>query len=70
VSVWEATVRLAAVRAKDGADKVAELLPSAQTRANLDAVKDLGLLLLHEAETQLSRYAAIKALVLQPYFGS
>jgi len=50
VSVWEATVRLAAVMAKDGADMVAELLPSVQTRVNLDAVKELGFLLFHEAE--------------------
>lgn len=50
VSVWEATVRLAAVMAKDGADKVAELLPTVQTRVNLDAVKELGFLLFHEAE--------------------
>ena len=50
VSVWEATVRLAAVMAKDGSDKVAELLPSVQNRVNLDAVKELGFLLFHEAE--------------------
>lgn len=50
VSVWEATVRLAAVMAKDGADRVAELLPTVQTRVNLDAVKELGFLLFHEAE--------------------
>lgn len=50
VSVWEATVRLAAVMAKHGADKVAELLPTVQTRVNLDAVKELGFLLFHEAE--------------------
>lgn len=50
VSVWEATVRLAAVMAKHGADKVAELLPVVQTRVNLDAVKELGFLLFHEAE--------------------
>ena len=50
VSVWEATVRLAAVMAKDGADKVVSLLPSVQTRVNLDAVKELGFLLFHEAE--------------------
>lgn len=50
VSVWEATVRLAAVMAKDGADKVAELLPTVKTRVNLDAVKELGFLLFHEAE--------------------
>ena len=52
VSVWEATVRLAAVMAKDGADKVAELLPFVQTRVSLDAVKELGFLLFHEAEKQ------------------
>jgi putative DNA methylase len=50
VSVWEATVRLAAVMAKHGADKVAELIPVVQTRVNLDAVKELGFLLFHEAE--------------------
>lgn len=50
VSVWEATVRLAAVMAKHGADKVAESLPVVQTRVNLDAVKELGFLLFHEAE--------------------
>ncbi|MGO3221173.1 DUF1156 domain-containing protein [Microbacterium gubbeenense] len=50
VSVWEATVRLAAVMAKYGADKVAELMPTIQTRVNLDAVKELGFLLFHEAE--------------------
>ncbi|MGO3661492.1 DUF1156 domain-containing protein [Microbacterium gubbeenense] len=50
VSVWEATVRLAAVMAKDGADKVAELIPAVQKRVNLDAVKELGFLLFHEAE--------------------
>ena len=50
ISVWEATVRLAAAMAKDGADKVAELLPSVQTRVNLDAVKELGFLLFHKAE--------------------
>lgn len=50
VSVWEATVRLAAVMANDGADRVAELLPTVQTRINLDAIKELGFLLFHEAE--------------------
>ena len=50
VSVWEATVRLAAVMAKDGADKVAALIPTVQTRVDLDAVKELGFLLFHEAE--------------------
>ncbi|MGO1265456.1 MAG: DUF1156 domain-containing protein [Microbacterium gubbeenense] len=50
VSVWEATVRLAAVMAKDGADKVAELIPTVQMRVSLDAIKELGFLLFHEAE--------------------
>ncbi|UTT52008.1 DUF1156 domain-containing protein [Microbacterium maritypicum] len=50
VSVWEATVRLAAVMAKDGVDKVAVLIPAVQSRVNLDAVKELGFLLFHEAE--------------------
>lgn len=58
-SVWEATVRLAAVMAKDGADKVAELLPSVQTRVNLDAVKELGFLLFHEAEKKKDTKDAI-----------
>lgn len=59
VSVWEATVRLAAVMAKEGADKVAELLPSVQTRVNLDAVKELGFLLFHEAEKKKDTKDAI-----------
>lgn len=59
VSAWEATVRLAAVMAKDGADKVAELLPSVQTRVNLDAVKELGFLLFHEAEKKKDTKDAI-----------
>ena len=50
VSVWEATVRLAAVLAKDGVDKVAELLPAVGEKVSLDAVKELGFLLFHEAE--------------------
>lgn len=50
VSVWEATVRLAAVMSKVGADKVAELLSEVRQKVNLDAVKELGFLLFHEAE--------------------
>ena len=50
VSVWEATVRLAAVLAEDGVDKVAELLPAVGEKVSLDAVKELGFLLFHEAE--------------------
>lgn len=59
VSVWEATVRLAGVMATGGADKVAELLPSVQTRVNLDAVKELGFLLFHEAEKKKDTKDAI-----------
>lgn len=50
VSVWEAAVRLAGVMAKEGAEKVAELLADVQARVSLDAVKELGFLLFHEAE--------------------
>jgi putative DNA methylase len=50
VSQWEATVRLASIMAKDGAERVASLLPEIQTRLSLDAVKELGFLLFHEAE--------------------
>lgn len=59
VSVWEATVRLAAVMAKHGADRVAELLPTVQTRVSLDAVKELGFLLFHEAEKKKDTKDAI-----------
>lgn len=59
VSVWEATVRLAAVMAKHGADQVSVLLPSVQTRVNLDAVKELGFLLFHEAEKKRDTKDAI-----------
>lgn len=59
VSIWEATVRLAAVMAKHGADEVAALLPAVQTRLNLDAVKELGFLLFHEAEKKRDTKDAI-----------
>jgi putative DNA methylase len=59
VSVWEATIRLAAVMAKHGADQVASLLPLVQTRVNLDAVKELGFLLFHEAEKKRDTKDAI-----------
>ncbi|NVC22190.1 DUF1156 domain-containing protein [Kocuria salina] len=59
VSVWEATVRLAAVMSKDGADRVAELLPTVQTRVSLEAVKELGFLLFHEAEKKKDTKDAI-----------
>lgn len=59
VSVWEATVRLAAVMAKHGVDEVAGLLPLVQTRVSLDAVKELGFLLFHEAEKKRDTKDAI-----------
>ncbi len=59
VSVWEAAVRLAAVMAKHGADQVAALIPLVQTRVNLDAVKELGFLLFHEAERKRDTKDAI-----------
>lgn len=59
VSVWEATVRLAGIMAKDGADKVAQLLPLVQTQVRLDAVRDLGFLLFHEAEKKKDTKDAI-----------
>jgi len=50
VSVWEATLRLAAIMGKHGQDQVAALLPAVGTRVGLDQVKELGFLLYHEAE--------------------
>ncbi|MCT1607730.1 DUF1156 domain-containing protein [Nesterenkonia massiliensis] len=51
ISVWEATVRLAATLAKDGSDKVAEQLTNVgEAGLSLDAVKELGFWLFHEAE--------------------
>lgn len=50
LSVWEATVRLAAIMDAQGADAVAQLLAEARDHVNLDAVKELGFLLFHEAE--------------------
>ena len=50
ISIWECAVRLAATMAKDGADAVAALLPAIENRVGLEAVKELGFLLFHEAE--------------------
>lgn len=50
LSVWEATVRLAAIMNARGADAVAELMAEARDHVSLDAVKELGFLLFHEAE--------------------
>lgn len=50
VSVWEASVRLAALMDSRGIDAVAAALAEARTRINADAIKELGFLLFHEAE--------------------
>mgnify|MGYP000935171415 CR=1 FL=1 len=50
VSAWEATVRLAAVMAEGGVERVASLLPAVEARVNLNAVKELALWLFREAE--------------------
>jgi len=52
VSVWEATIRLAAIMGRQGQDQVAALLPAVESRVALDQVKELGFLLFHEAERQ------------------
>lgn len=59
VSVWEATVRLAAVMARDGADRVAQLLPDVQGRVSLEAVKQMSLWLFREAEKKRDTKDAI-----------
>jgi len=59
VSVWEATVRLAAIMAKDGAERVAALMPAVSSRVSLDTVKELGFLLFHEAEKKHDTQDAI-----------
>lgn len=50
VSVWEATVRLAALMDSQGVDAVATALADVRTRISADAIKELGFLLFHEAE--------------------
>lgn len=50
VSIWEATVRLAAVLADKGADEVVNLLSDVGTRVPLESVKQLGFLLFRRAE--------------------
>lgn len=59
ISVWESTVRLSALMAKEGAEKVAEVLANLQSRVDLDAVKELGFLLFHEAEKKKNTQDAI-----------
>lgn len=50
VSVWEASVRLAALMDSQGVDAVATALAQVRTRVSADAIKELGFLLFHEAE--------------------
>jgi putative DNA methylase len=50
ISIWECVVRLAGVMSREGAEIVAQLLPSIENRVGLDAIKELGFLLFHEAE--------------------
>ena len=50
VSIWEAVVRLAAIMMNAGSERVTGLIPMVATRVSLDAVKELGFLLFHEAE--------------------
>jgi putative DNA methylase len=59
VSIWEATIRLAAIMAKDGAERVASLMPSVARKVSLDVVKELGFLLFHEAEKKRDTQDAI-----------
>lgn len=50
ISVWEATVRLAAVLNSAGADVAAGRIADIAARVDLGAVKELGFLLYHDAE--------------------
>jgi putative DNA methylase len=50
ISIWECVVRLAGIMHRDGAESVVKLLPAVEERVGLDAVKELGFLLFHEAE--------------------
>lgn len=59
ISVWESTVHLASLMATDGADKVSQMLSTLQSRVDLDAVKELGFLLFHEAEKKKDTQDAI-----------
>lgn len=59
ISVWECVVRLAGIMERLGADAVADLLPSIQTRVGLDPIKELGFLLFYEAEKKSDTKDAI-----------
>ena len=59
VSVWEATVRLAAIMNKHGIEEAARLLPAAAERVNAESIKELGFLLFHEAEKKKNTRDAV-----------
>ena len=50
LSIWEATLRLAALLESKGIEKVAELVAKLPDTIPLSAIKELGFLLFHEAE--------------------
>ena len=50
LSIWEATLRLAALLESKGLEKVAELVANLPADIPLPAIKELGFLLFHEAE--------------------
>ena len=50
LSIWEATLRLAALLESEGIEKVAELVAKLPAAIPLSAIKELGFLLFHEAE--------------------
>mgnify|MGYP000990451235 CR=1 FL=1 len=50
LSIWEATLRLAALLESKGLEKVAELVAKLPATIPLSAIKELGFLLFHEAE--------------------
>ena len=50
LSIWEATLRLAACMQSSGVEKVSELVAQLPASIPLSAIKELGFLLFHEAE--------------------
>ena len=50
LSIWEATLRLAACMQSSGVEKVSELVAQLPASVPLSAIKELGFLLFHEAE--------------------
>jgi putative DNA methylase len=59
ISIWEAVVRLSGIMVADGAERVAALLAKVSPKVSLDAVKELGFLLFHEAEKKGSTEDAL-----------